>query len=350
MNSSIRRSFTPLAILISLALLWATAVGCFPGAPTTTPRPQEPAAPEPVAQSAEAASALTTPPTPASAPAVPTQAPTGIPAAAAAAPEAEPTTAPEPVSTKAAEVPYSTSAVFEDMEGLEDLAFGYLSALAEGLGPRPSGTDLEREASEYLLEKFEELGYEAQFQEFTWDSPTASLSIDLPDNQDLEANIFSGTTNGEASAQLAFVGLGKPEDIPEEGLEGKIALIERGEVTFGSKVTQVDESGALAAIIFNNVSGNFRGTLGGRSQIPAISISQAEGRELRDLIEAGEPVEATVSVKENAIPSQNVVAELQGTGEGVIVVGAHYDTVPDSIGASDNSSGTGNAAGRWPKW
>ena len=345
MNSSIRRSFTPLPILISLALLWATAVGCFPGAPTTTPRAQEPAVPEPVAQSAEAASALTTPPTPASAPAVPTQAPTGIPAAAAPAPapapEAEPTTAPEPVSTKAAEVPYSTSAVFDDIEGLEDLAFSYLSALAEGLGPRPSGTDLEREASEFLLEKFEELGYEAQFQEFTWDSPTAGLSIDLPDNQELEANILSGTTNGEASAQLAFVGLGKPEDIPELGLEGKIALIERGEVTFGSKVTQVDESGALAAIIFNNVSGNFRGTLGGRSQIPAISISQAEGRKLRDLIEAGELVEATVSVKENAIPSQNVIAELPGTGEGVIVVGAHYDTVADSVGASDNSSGTG---------
>ena len=38
-------------------------------------------------------------------------------------------------------------------------------------------------------------------------------------------------------------------------------------------------------------------------------------------------------------PSSNVIAELPGAGDGVIVIGAHYDTVPDSIGASDNSSG-----------
>ena len=36
-----------------------------------------------------------------------------------------------------------------------------------------------------------------------------------------------------------------------------------------------------------------------------------------------------------------MIAELPGTGDGVIVVGAHYDTVPDSVGASDNSSGVG---------
>ncbi len=57
-------------------------------------------------------------------------------------------------------------------------------------------------------------------------------------------------------------------------------------------------------------------------------------------MDQGEPVEATVSVQDNAVPFRNVIAELPGAGEGVIV-GAHYDTVPDSIGASDNSSGMG---------
>ena len=57
-------------------------------------------------------------------------------------------------------------------------------------------------------------------------------------------------------------------------------------------------------------------------------------------MDRGESLEVTVSVQDNAVPSRNVIAELPGAGEGVIV-GAHYDTVPDSIGASDNSSGMG---------
>ena len=70
-------------------------------------------------------------------------------------------------------------------------------------------------------------------------------------------------------------------------------------------------------------------------------MSQADGRQLKELLDQGDEVEATISVQDNAVPSRNLIAELPGTGEGVVVLGAHYDTVPDSIGASDNSSGMG---------
>ena len=156
-----------------------------------------------------------------------------------------------------------------------------------------------------------------------------------------DSHILSGTANGQAEASLVFVGLAKPEDMPEAGLASKIALIERGEITFGSKVDQVHGAGAVAAIIFNNVPGQFRGTLGGRSQIPAVSLSQSDGRRLKELLDQGETLEAVVSVQDDAVPSRNVIAELPGSGEGVVVLGAHYDTVPDSVGASDNSSGMG---------
>ena len=46
----------------------------------------------------------------------------------------------------------------------------------------------------------------------------------------------------------------------------------------------------------------------------------------------------TVTVE--SLPSQNVVAEKSGSGEGVVVLGAHYDTVPNVEGANDNGSGT----------
>jgi subtilisin family serine protease len=50
-------------------------------------------------------------------------------------------------------------------------------------------------------------------------------------------------------------------------------------------------AGARAAIIYNNVSGNFNGTLGGPNNwIPAVSLSQADGLAM----EAVQPVTATV--------------------------------------------------------
>ena len=224
---------------------------------------------------------------------------------------------------------------------MEDSAFGYLKELAEGLGPRTSSTDLEKEAADYLLQRFQDLGYGAEIQEFSLSSPKSSLRVTAAVVSDLETNTLAGTANGEASAQLVFVGLGKPEDFPEEGITGKIALIERGEITFGSKVAQAEREGAAAVIIFNNAGGNFQGTLGGPSRIPAVSLSREHGRDLVDSLNEGNEIEATVAVVEEPIPSRNVIAEIPGTGEGVVIVGAHFDTVPDSVGASDNASGMG---------
>ena len=50
---------------------------------------------------------------------------------------------------------------------------------------------------------------------------------------------------------------------------------------------------------------------------------------------------ATVSVEPTSLPSRNVIAEKPGRSEsgGTIVVGAHYDTTPDTQGANDNGSG-----------
>ncbi len=39
--------------------------------------------------------------------------------------------------------------------------------------------------------------------------------------------------------------------------------------------------------------------------------------------------------------SRNIILELSGRGEGVVILGAHYDTTPDSVGANDNASGVG---------
>ena len=52
-------------------------------------------------------------------------------------------------------------------------------------------------------------------------------------------------------------------------------------------------------------------------------------------------VTATVSVVIEASDSRNVIAELPGSSDDgrVVVLGGHYDTVPDTQGANDNGSG-----------
>ena len=161
------------------------------------------------------------------------------------------------------------------------------------------------------------------------------------ETETLDANTLGGTPDGEATAELVFVGLAKPSDMPAEGLEGKIALIERGEITFGSKVAEVKNVGALAAVIYNNASGGFRGTPG-RTWRHSRHLPFTGGRPAAEGVTGPGPNRgAAVTVQDNAVPSRNVIAELPGTEVGVVVIGAHYDTVPDSIGASDNSSGMG---------
>jgi serine protease len=61
---------------------------------------------------------------------------------------------------------------------------------------------------------------------------------------------------------------------------GKVVLCERGDIAFVDKVNNVQASGGVAAVIYNNVPGGFSGTLGTgvTSNIPAISLSQEDGQ------------------------------------------------------------------------
>lgn len=229
-------------------------------------------------------------------------------------------------------------------ESLTDTAFGYLRELVEGLGPRESTTVEEQEAAEYLASQFADLGYSVEMQPFSVEklSPEQSgltLHPDNPGTEKIEVLPLSGSSFGEASGALVSVGLGRMDDIPAEGLEGRIALIERGEITFQRKARDARDAGAVGVVIYNNEGGNFRGDLGYSADIPVVSISGSDGQRLRELASATE-IDATVSLQIAESPSRNVIAENTGTASGVVVIGAHYDTVPNVPGANDNASGT----------
>jgi len=60
-------------------------------------------------------------------------------------------------------------------------------------------------------------------------------------------------------------------------VNGKIALVQRGEITFEEKVQYAQEAGALAVVIYNNIFGDISMTIGNYAKIPAVSIGKDDG-------------------------------------------------------------------------
>ena len=217
-----------------------------------------------------------------------------------------------------------------------------LEEITSEISPRESATDQELGAAQFLLAKFESLGYEVSLESFEVRSTISDVklsSVDVTTPGELRTFPMTMSVKASASGALTSVGLAFEEDIPTEGLMGKVALIERGTITFQSKVSRVAEAGAVAAIVFNNRDGIFSGTLSTESSIPAVSLSDEEGRALLALLDQGE-VMAKVTVESRTLQSRNVVAEKPGPpGDAQVVLGGHYDTVAGVPGANDNGSG-----------
>lgn len=97
---------------------------------------------------------------------------------------------------------------------------------------------------------------------------------------------YSGTTTASGLTKAIYsCGIGNPADFPSS-VNGNIALIQRGTLTFAEKVTNAKNAGAVAAIIYDNTSptsGSW--TLGSSgSWIPALQVSQAIGQAILALL------------------------------------------------------------------
>ena len=299
--------------------------------PAPSPLPQPTALATSLPSPTQALDKVSSPPTtlPTATPAQSLAAATPVPSLAAATLVPDPTALPEAIAP-----PYS--------DDESQAAFRYLTELSTKFAPRASATGEELAAAEYLVSRFEEFGYETGLQEFTLEmlsTELSSLTLNLAAGEKVAVIPLVRSATGTGSGLLTSAGLARAEDIPEEGLEGEIALVERGVIRFSEKVRRLEEAGAIGAVIYNNASGNFQGILGSGGSIPAVAISREDGERLLESISSDE-VLATVTVTVDSRPSRNVVAEKPGNGPGVVVLGGHYDTVPNVQGANDNGSGT----------
>ena len=270
---------------------------------------------------------------------------------ASATPTPEPTIAPAPTPTGAptarpTTTPTITSPPVALNESALDVAtkeaFALLEELLEELGPRESATGQEAAAARYLQARLQESGYNTEIQEFiVEDFSLAGMGLTLNTSEPVEfkALPLGQSGLGDVTGILTPVGLAMPGDIPEAGLEGRIAFAQRGIITFQVKAENVFAAGAVGLVIYNNVGGLFRGVLATQPDFPVISISRSDGEAIEDLLAKSE-TEASIALTLEDLPSQNVVAEKKGPGDAVVVIGGHYDTVAGVSGANDNASGT----------
>ena len=117
---------------------------------------------------------------------------------------------------------------------------------------------------------------------------------------DPDGTRFAETFGGQTDLEYVVIdGFGAPADFAGVDIEGKIALISRGDITFQEKIDNAADAGAIAAIVYNNQAGVI-GMAVENIKIPACSITQEDGQYLISLAEM--PEEETPAPGENETP------------------------------------------------
>jgi aminopeptidase YwaD len=213
--------------------------------------------------------------------------------------------------------------------------------------PRAAGTEGEWIGVQYIKSQFEQYGYETEIQPFPiYEAFRENVSGTLTINgQSFNPYVFSGSYSGEVTADIVDVGLALAGEVPDS-VKGKIALIQRGTNPFVEKVQNVLDKGAVGVILYNNSgTSNNVGVANPGQNIPAVTITKAQGLEIVEQLKQG-PLTATIKVTGSGYTektSYNVIAKMKphknkDTGQ-VVMVGAHHDSVPGGPGANDDASG-----------
>ncbi len=231
-------------------------------------------------------------------------------------------------------------------------AFGYMKKLAEDIGPRPSGTETERKAAEWIMSEFKRLGYDSRIEEFdafTGIIKAQKLEVLKPYKAEVACEVMplSGSTGAKGvTGELLYLDTYDEEYITPE-VKGKIIITGGAPANRDRAFAQLKKYKPAGIIIIESTPKAMAKNLWGSPtfrkkyvDIPMVRVAFEDGV---NLVKSGAKTMRLVAVaEEKTIKTQNVVAELKGTTrrEEIIVVCGHYDTVLEVPGAGDNAGGT----------
>lgn len=236
-----------------------------------------------------------------------------------------------------------------------------LRVLCDEIGGRVTGTPAGVRARDFAEGLLDAYGLAAVGQEpfvFTgWSGRVIECAVVSPRSFPLGAVSLAFTTAtpaGGLEAEVIDAGYGSPEQIEALGgaVRGKYALVLSGRPPGGrwmhrsEVMAAVAGAGAAGMLYESGRDGRLPMTgmcwFGGLSPIPGVGVSKEDGEALRRMLARGERVRLRLVAEGGVGPasSANVVAEIPGTGDEFLVVGAHLDSWDNGQGAVDNGTGT----------
>ncbi len=319
-------------LLAALCLLFAAACASPPvPEPAQTPVVTPSKTPEPAPAPA---------PTPSPAPS-PTATLAPAPSPTIATPPAPtPPPAPAPSPTIALSTPPPAPPISE-VDRLTAEAMTHVRWLSETLGPRPAGSQQEEEAARHIAGLLADAGLQVDIVEFPILTPRANgatLTVEGVKDRSFSTAALLNPGAGPVTGPLVDAGSGTGGELSDGSLEGVVALVPKGEVSLITAALNANRRGALGLVVYNDAQGPLADPLPGLLPIPVVGLSKSDGEHLSRLL-AGGAVTVTLGDSSQASVSRNVVASTGGGGDAVIVLGAHYDTTPESPGANDNATG-----------
>jgi len=229
---------------------------------------------------------------------------------------------------------------------------------------RAAGTPGFAASADYVVQVLEAAGYTVVRQEFTFDKfeilgPSVFAQIEpdpaeYVDGEDYLVASFSaaGDVTGSVTAVDLELGLGNAstsgcEDADFVGFPvGDIALVQRGNCPYRTKELNAAKAGAIGLMIFNQGNTAERMSpvtprLSAAATLPTVGLGYELAVELSEASSMGLKIRLKVDSAVVDERTENILAERPGRVEdGVIMVGAHLDSVPAGPGINDNGSGS----------
>jgi len=258
-------------------------------------------------------------------------------------------------------------------EGLRDeIAWVVLESLTTEIGPRLGGSEAEARARDWGVRTLRNLGFQnVRVEEFSmpaWSRLSESAEIVSPFPQELHIAALGqspSTPEGGITAEVVrFATLPELQKAPMTGLEGKIVFVDEpmartqdgsgyGTAVAKRGLTAIEgaKRGAVGVLIRSVGTDSHRNPHTGSSvrggaslgPLPAAALSNPDADQLaRAIIYADGPVTVNLDIQtawtENAT-SGNVIGEIRGQTDEIIVIGGHLDSWDNGTGAVDDGSG-----------
>ncbi len=253
----------------------------------------------------------------------------------------------------------------------DDLAWDILESLTTEVGPRLGGSPAEARARDWGAAKLKALGFKnvriETFEMPYWERVSETAEIVAPYTQQLKVTALGNsvaTPEGGVTAEVVrFRTLPELQDAPLEGFEGKIIFVDEvmtrtqdgsgygwAVAKRSGAANEAARRGAVAALIRSAGTSAVRtphtGMMRYAEDVTPVPIAALSNPDADMLVRVMKRADAPVKVKvdlsvmtKTEVQSGNVIGEIPGKTDDIILVGGHLDSWDLGTGAVDDGAG-----------